>query len=128
MDAPTKDNGKEISRKDMVYRSGQMGPNFKAIFITIEHQAKENFIILMGMYMKDNGTMIKPTEKENIFTKTDLFISEIGGMTISTDLEDRQPLMAALILDIMKMDKKMVKGNIFGLMEAHMSVNGLVII
>lgn len=74
MDAPTKDNGKEISRKDMESRSGQMGPSFKAIFITIEHQAKANFIILMGIYMKDNFTMITPAAKENIATSTDPFI------------------------------------------------------
>lgn len=128
MDVPTKDSGEEISRKGMGFRFGQMGPNFKVIFIMIKQQAKGNFIILMGMFMKDNGTMIRPTGKENIIIKTDLFILEIGRMTISTDLEDRQPLMAALILDIMKMDKKVVKVSIFGRMEVPMSVSGLVII
>lgn len=49
------ENGLEIKNMDMVFNNGQMVRDMKVNGNTIKHLEKENFGILMGMFLKVTG-------------------------------------------------------------------------
>ena len=49
------ENGLEIKNMDMVFNNGQMARGMKVNGNTIKHLEKENFGILMGMFLKVTG-------------------------------------------------------------------------
>lgn len=49
------------------YKLGQMELDMKATGKIIKHMEKENFGMLMEIFFRENGKMIKPMVKELIF-------------------------------------------------------------
>ena len=54
-----KENGKVVKEKDTVFRNGEMELVMKESGKGIRHMVKENFIMWMVMFLKENGKKTK---------------------------------------------------------------------
>ena len=57
-------NGLMITVMDMVYKYGLMDQNMRATGLITKHLVKENFTILMEIFMMDNGKIINVMDLE----------------------------------------------------------------
>lgn len=73
--------------------------------------------MLMATFMKENGKMIKPTEKEFIIMQMVLIITAIGKTINSTDLVQRDGLMVLFIKASTMKERRMVEENLHLLMD-----------
>ena len=112
----------------MEYRFGLMDLSMRVNGNIIKLMELENLLIQMEIFMKENGKMINPMEKENIYIKMELIMMENGLKNNNMDLEQNIGMNKLNILVISNMEKSMVKVKSYGVMEAHMKVNGLKII
>jgi len=69
MEYLTKVNGWKEEEKDSVFKSGPMDPSTMDSGKTIRLMDRAPYTMLMVMYMKVNGSMIKPVDKEHILMK-----------------------------------------------------------
>ena len=65
----------------------------------------------MAIFMKEIGSMIRPTEKDDIFTIMEHNIKDTGRMISSTDSERKLGQMELIMRDNMKMERNMVEEN-----------------
>jgi hypothetical protein len=78
MELNTRDSGSMGSEMAMEHKCGLMEAGMKDIGVMIRLMGKENWFMLMEMFMKGNGLTTKPTAKAHIHTQMVHFITEIG--------------------------------------------------
>ena len=91
------------------------------------HVEKENFIMPMGMCMRENGLMIKQTEKECISIKVEQFMMDIGRMIYNMAMEKRYGLMAVNTMESIIKDISMELAPMNGKMAVCIVVNGSIV-
>ena len=112
---------------DMELRNGKMVQSMLANGNSIKHAVKANSGMLMVIFSKANGLMIKPTASVFIPIKMVPNMKVIGRRTCNTDMERNRGQMAQNMKENITMVKNMVRAIIFGMMAQNMMDNGLII-
>lgn len=101
---------------------GKISLCMRAIGKMIELMEEEGLFMHQGMFMKDNGKMIKLMGMEYIRELMDQLILVIGTRINSTDLVFRSGMITLLMRESTSKDISMAQANLFGLMELFMKV------
>lgn len=72
---------------DLVSKLGQMELNMKVVGEITKQKDKENSYMLMEIYLKENGLMIKLMDMVFIFIKTELNMKATGRTTSNMEKE-----------------------------------------
>lgn len=121
-----KGNGLASIEKDMGYKYGPMEPNTRDIGLIIKLQEKENLLMLMGIYMKEIGKMIK--QMAMVFTsisKLQLDIRDIGRTICSMDQEYNFMRMEINMKECSSREKEVVRGHTILLKDRYIRANGV---
>lgn len=115
----TKENGILVMTPETAKacKSGQMDLSMKAIGEVIKRTGEEDLSMQTEMCMKESGKMIRRTEEETTTTQTARGIRVIGSRISNMDRELRLGQMEQGMKERIKMERKMVLGNLHGQMD-----------
>ena len=109
----------------MVYRSGLMAPNMRAIGRMIKFMDMGPSIKQMVMFIKEGGKRIWFMASENIGTVKGLNMKEIGSLTCNMDLVKKYGLMAQSMRATITEVRSRAMGNTPGKMAPSLQVTGV---
>lgn len=112
---------------DMVLRNGKMAQSMLGNGNSIRHVVKVNSGMLMVIFSKVSGLMIKPMASAFIPIKMEPNMKVIGRKTCSMGMARNRGQMAQNMKENITMVKNMVRAIIFGMMAQNMMDNGLII-
>lgn len=119
-------SGLELINMVMVFKDGQTEHAMKVCGKIPKLVEKESFGILMEIFLKENGLMIKQMASEFILIQMVQVTQDFGKMTYRMEKEKNIGLMEVNTLEIIRWEKNMVRVNIGGLMEVLMMEHGLI--
>lgn len=120
-------NGRVQREMGMVCKYGQMERSMKEFGLTIKHVEKENFFILMAIFLKVNGKMIRQMVMEFIDIVMELFMKGVGSRIFKMGTVQKLGQIIPPLSVCIKKEKNMVKADINGQTVVIMMVIGQII-
>ena len=124
-DANTKVNGFMEKDKAKAYKLSQTIVSMMVSGDIIRSMVKGKLYMQMGMYIKENGLMIKQTDLAFIFITMVPYTKVIGSIIFKMELELNFGLMVVNTRDNINKGKSMEKVYIYGLTRVILKVTGI---